>query len=142
MKILIRAPQPSDIPAIVRLIAELASTAGETSPITPDYVSRYVAAPSSRILLAEVDDDIVGLLSYSIRPNLYHAGDCCLIEELIVSQGRRSRGVGRALMAELMLRLPGCKEVSVGVLAGNIEALKFYRRQGLADEAVLLEKHL
>ncbi len=142
MKILIRAPQPPDIPAIVRLISELASTAGETSPITPDYVSRYLTSPASQLLLAEVDGEVVGLLSYSIRPNLYHAGDCCLIEELIVSQGRRGQGIGRALLAELMLRLTGCKEISVGVLAENTAALEFYRRQGLTDEAVLLEKHL
>jgi len=142
MKVLIRAPQLTDIPAIVRLISELASTAGETSPITADYVARYLTAPSSRVLLAEVDEDVVGVLSYSIRPDLYHAGDCCLIEELIVNHKWRSRGVGRALMAELRLRLAGCKEVSVGVAAQNTAALKFYRRQGLVEEAVLLEKHL
>lgn len=141
MKILIRAPQKKDIPAIVQLIAELASTAGETSPITPAYVSQYLASSSSWILLAEVEGDVVGLLSYSIRPDLYHAGNCCLVEELIVKAACRNQGIGTALMKELLARLAGCVEVSVGVMTENTEALKFYRRQGLDEEAVLLEKH-
>ncbi len=141
MAILIRAPELQDIPTIVQLIAELASTVDEVSPITPAYVSQYLASPSSWILLAEADGEIVGLMSYSIRPDLYHAGDCCLIEELIVRDGKRNQGVGSALMKDLLARLAGCKEISVGVMTENVEALKFYRRQGLDEEAVLLEKH-
>jgi len=141
MTILIRAPELQDIPAIVQLISELAATAGEMSPINPGYVKQYLNSPISRILLAEVDGEIEGLMSYSIRPDLYHAGDCCLIEELIVRDGKRNQGTGSALMKDLLARLAGCKEISVGVMTENVEALKFYRRQGLDEEAVLLEKH-
>ena len=141
MTILIRAPELQDIPAIVQLISELAATAGEMSPINPDYVNQYLNSPISRILLAEVDGEIVGLMSYSIRPDLYHAGDCGLIEELIVRDGKRNRGIGSAMLKDLFARLAGCKEISVGVMTENSEALKFYRRQGLDEEAVLLEKH-
>lgn len=142
MKILIRAPQKKDIPAIVQLIVELASTAGETSPVTPAYVGQYLASPSSGILLAEVNGKVVGLLSYSIRPDLYHAGNCCLVEELIVKAAWQHQEIGTALMEGLTARAADCKEISVGVMAENAEALKFYRRQGLEEEAILLERHL
>ena len=141
MTILIRAPELQDIPAIVQLISELAATAGEMSPLNADYVNQYLNSPISRILLAEVDGEIVGLMSYSIRPDLYHAGDCGLIEELIVRDGKRNRGIGSAMLKDLFARLAGCKEISVGVMTENSEALKFYRRQGLDEDAVLLEKH-
>jgi ribosomal protein S18 acetylase RimI-like enzyme len=86
----------------------------------------------------------VGLLSYSVRPDLYHAASSCLIEDLVVRTGMRGRGVGSRLLAELMARLPetGCAEVSVTTLPGNAPALKFYRKHGLVDEAVFLERHL
>jgi ribosomal protein S18 acetylase RimI-like enzyme len=36
----------------------------------------------------------------------------------------------------------GWAEVSVGVMTDNFRAQEFYRRHGLVDEALLLEKHL
>jgi ribosomal protein S18 acetylase RimI-like enzyme len=36
----------------------------------------------------------------------------------------------------------GWAEISVGVMRDNLRAQEFYRRHGLLDEALLLEKHL
>ncbi len=141
--ITIRDADLEDASAIVGLIGEHAATAGEQSPITETYVATYLSGSTSRILVAEVRDRVVGLLSYSIRPDLYHAGPSCLIEELIVEEAARGRGVGRGLVAELFSRLTtlACAEVSVAVMPTNQRAIKFYRRHGLADEALFLEKH-
>jgi hypothetical protein len=79
---------PFDAAAIVRLIQELAESLGEQSPITPDYTQNYFSTPGRGILLAEQDGASIGLLSYSIRPNLYHAAPTALIEELVVSRRR------------------------------------------------------
>ena len=35
----------------------------------------------------------------------------------------------------------GCAEISPSVMASNAEALRFYRRHGFEDEALLLEHH-
>jgi ribosomal protein S18 acetylase RimI-like enzyme len=139
MSINIRDAGPEDAAAIVRLIAEL----GGQSPVTKEYVESYLSFPGSGVLLAEEGDQTIGLLSYSVRPNLYHAGDSCLIEELIVHEPARGRGVGSALMSELFRRLisTGCAEVSVSTMPGNQRAIKFYKYHGLIDEAILLEKH-
>jgi ribosomal protein S18 acetylase RimI-like enzyme len=79
-----------------------------------------------------------------IRPNLYHAANSALIEELVVRESARGRGVGGALMSELLRRLSaqGCAEVSVTTMPDNDGAIRFYRSHGLVDEAVFLEKHL
>jgi ribosomal protein S18 acetylase RimI-like enzyme len=144
MEITVRRAQPEDVPAIVGLIRELAAASNESSPITETYAAQYLSSPGSSILLAESDGQVVGLLSYSVRPDLYHAASSCLIEDLVVRTGMRGRGVGSRLLAELMARLPetGCAEVSVTTLPGNAPALKFYRKHGLVDEAVFLERHL
>jgi len=144
MSITVRQAAPTDAPAIVELIGELARTLGGTSPITQDYVGEYIAFPGSSILLAQEDGRVAGLLSYSLRPNLYHAANSALIEELVVRESARGRGVGSALMSELLRRLPsqGCAEVSVTTMPDNERAIRFYRSHGLVDEAVFLEKHL
>jgi ribosomal protein S18 acetylase RimI-like enzyme len=142
--VILRDAQTADTAAIVQLIRELAATLGETSPVTEAYVARYLSSPGSTMLLAETQGQIVGLLSYSLRPDLYHAGSSCLIEELVVQKAARRQGVGGILLAELLSRLArmDCAEVSVTVMPENEEAIRFYRKHGLTEEAVFLEKHL
>jgi PhnO protein len=139
----VRDAQPGDAPHVVRLITDLARADGENSPITERYVSQYLSASGSRLLVAEVEGQVVGLLSYSVRPNLYHAADSGLIEELIVAEDRRGSGIGSALLAEALRRLEstGCAEVSVSTMPDNDGAQRFYRSHGLIEEAVFLEKH-
>ena len=141
---ILRDATSADAPAIADLVQELAQSMDETSPITPLFVKTYLAFPGCNILVAEEHGQIVGLLSYSMRPNLYHNGETALIEELIVSSHRQNQGVGGALLEELLSRLisKGCVEVSVTTLPENQGAIRFYRAHGLVDEAVYLEKHL
>jgi ribosomal protein S18 acetylase RimI-like enzyme len=139
----IRSAQTEDATSVVRLISEMAGMDGDSGPIDQEYVTYYLSCPHSYALLAEAEGQVIGLLSYSIRPNLYHAGDACLIEQLIVQEGARGRGVGSALVTELLRRLTelGCVEVSVSAMPDNEGAIRFYRSHGLTEEAVLLEKH-
>jgi ribosomal protein S18 acetylase RimI-like enzyme len=139
----VREATPADASVIVRLIGEHTTASNEHTPITEDYVVTYLANAASRILLAEVQNRVIGLLSYSIRPDLFHAGPSCYLEELIVEEAARGQGVGSALVSELFSRLLplGCAEVSVAVMPDNQRAIKFYRTHGLIEEALYLEKH-
>jgi GNAT superfamily N-acetyltransferase len=139
----IRTASPQDAKAIVDLVQSQALADGEASPLTEAYVSRYLASPTSGILLAIDNDQAVGLLSYSARPDLYHAGECYLVEELVVVEEKRSQGIGGLLLEHLLAcaEQNGCVEVAVGVMPDNMRAQQFYRRHGLIDEALLLERH-
>ncbi len=140
----IREAGPGDEATVTVLIHELAAASGETSPLTEGYARNYLATPGSHVLLAKNAGRIAGLLSYSVRPNLYHAGPSALIEELVVAEVERGQGVGSALLEHLLalLKAAGCTEVSVTTLPENEGAQRFYRAHGLVDEAVFLEKHL
>jgi (aminoalkyl)phosphonate N-acetyltransferase len=140
----IRKATLKDIPAIVSLIRELAQAGEETSPISEAYAADYLASPYSQVLLAEDSSGVTGLLSYSVRPDLYHAGLCCMVEELVVAGEKRGQGTGGVLLEALLAQghTSGWAEVSVGVMRDNLRAQEFYRRHGLVDEALLLEKHL
>ena len=132
-----------DAPVIVELVKELARSMGEESPLIEAYVATYLGSTSNTILLAEAQDGILGLLSYSLRPNLYHSGDICLIEELIVGEKARGRGIGTSLLGELLSRmtLKDIREISVSTLPDNHLAIEFYRKHGFKEEGVLLEIH-
>ena len=144
MSLQVRAAGPGDVGIIVRLIRELATTYNEESPITKRYVAEYLGNPGTHVLLADQDGQTIGLLSYSVRPDLYHAGPTALIEELVVQASERGRGVGSALLGKLFRDLArlGVVEVSVTTMPDNQRAKRFYQAHGLVDEAVFLEKHL
>lgn len=139
----IRPATPTDAPAVVRLIKELAAESGGQSPLKEDDVVRYLENPAAHILLACSGSLVVGLASYLFHHNLYHAGKVCLVEELIVNWGHRNRGVGSALLQKVLseAREAGCAEISLSTETKNQAALRFYRRLGFDYEAVYLEKH-
>ena len=138
-EVLVREARPKDVGSIVRLIQQM----GSDSPITADYVSSYLKSPRSRVLLAERQGRVAGLISYSVRPDLYHAGNSVLIEELVVDEACRGEGIGSALMTSLMEELKelNCREVCLAVMPDNEPAIRFYRWRGLAEEALFLERH-
>lgn len=139
----VREADSADAPQIMDLIRELAISNGEASPVNESYVEEFLSFPGCGVLVAEEDGEIVGLLSYSVRPNLYHGGDAALIEELVVSGRARGKGIGSALLHEMISLADalGCVEIAVSTLPGNENAQRFYKRHGLVDEAILLEKH-
>ena len=139
----IRNATRDDYAAIVHLIRQMAEDAGDQSWLTEGYVETYLSFPGSGALLAEEEGRVVGLLSYHIRPGLYHAANCCLIDELVVDRPVRRQGIGSALLGQLLQEQEqtGCAEVGVSCMPDNEGAIRLYRRHGLVDEALLLERH-
>ena len=133
-----------DAPAIVVLIRTLARVMDVVTPVDEAYVREYIASTGSGILVADDGGQVIGLLSYSLRPSLVHAGRSCVIEELVIDQTTQRQGVGARLVEDLLRRAAewGCVEVSVTTLAGQRGAIDFYKARGFSDDAVLLEKHL
>jgi N-acetylglutamate synthase-like GNAT family acetyltransferase len=56
----IREAELGDAASIVRLIAELAETGGDHSPLTGGYVADFLTFPGSHVLLAEEEGQVVG----------------------------------------------------------------------------------
>jgi ribosomal protein S18 acetylase RimI-like enzyme len=139
----LRDAQPPDAPLVVEMIRMMAALEGDASPLTPDYVADYLSHENLHALLAEIDGRVVGLLTYSFHPGLFHAGTYAMIDELIVRPESQGAGVGDALMTEVMRRIAaaGCSEASVSTGLTNARAQALYRKHGLVDEALLLEKH-
>lgn len=136
----VRSATDADADALASIVRFMGSG---PSPVNSEYVRESFSRPGFGVLVAEGRNGIVGLLSYSIRPNLWHAADACLIEILAVRPDARGAGVGSALMKAIIARaaLCGCAEITVMADAANEGAIRLYRRHGLEEQIVGLERH-
>ncbi len=137
----IRDAIPADVPAICEIVRGMAVDA--ESPITESYVRAAVQRPGFGIIVAEELGVVTGLLAYSVRPNLWHAADACMIEILAVLPASRGRGIGNILMTTIVGRmsLAGCAEITVTVDRENDGAKRLYRRHGLTEDVACFERH-
>jgi ribosomal protein S18 acetylase RimI-like enzyme len=102
-----------------------------------------MAEPGHAVLVAELDDDVVGFVTLS--PGKHWAGDPdASIGELVVSTEAEGRGIGRALVEAAMERARGngCTRISVSTGAANERARNLYRGLGFEDEDVMLSRAL
>ena len=81
------------VEAMRRLLPQLSSSA---KPIEAYDLESIVAAPSTILYVARSDDGIVGTLTLVVFRSL--TGARCWIEDVVVDEGARGRGVGEALV--------------------------------------------
>ena len=142
----IREATVEDSTITAQLMSQLIEASGyEGWQVSPEQVEeslrKMANSDAYQVLLAEDEGQVVGLLSLSFRHTLFHPAPSALLDELVVEQGHRGRGVGRQLMAEAIerCRAAGCCEIEVGTERSNEAAQKFYRQHGFSHEAVLFE---
>lgn len=143
MATFVREARLEDNEVVVSLIRELGEMDGDKIVLSAEDVKHFLEGPGNTILLTEVDGQVVGLLSYTVSLDLWHAGDCCLIRELIIRARNRQQGLGGLLLQEVFRRAESNNwmEVSVSTRADNLPAIALYKKHGMNDEAVLLERH-
>ena len=103
---------------------------------------------SGTILVAERGNAVVGFVMLLARvpfeslddPPGYYA----LVAELVVLDGHRGAGIGRALLkaAEHLARESGASELRIGVLSRNLPARGLYLDEGFAPYSEILSKLL
>lgn len=144
MTIITRDATTEDKDDIIELIKEFAGELGDESHITTAFVERYLASPSDFVLVAEWNDQFAGLLSYSLRLDLWHAAPCCYIEDIVVKRPLRGKGIGTELLNYILKQVEteGYAEISLTVDPDNTRAQALYKRLGFDEVVVGLEKHL
>lgn len=100
---------------------------------TLEEVKKY----NGKILLYKIDQDILGLVVGLINNDAEDSYDFKAprrgrITELIVSEKKRSQGIGKKLLKAMegYLISQECSDVLLGVFAYNDRALKFYEENG------------
>jgi len=144
MTIAIRKARNEDAEIIVAIIKSMYDNPEIISPITSDYVYDYLKSTNDFLLVAEIEEKIVGLLAYSLRNDLWHAAKCCYIEALAVKKEYRGKGIGTELLKYVLEcgKREKFAEVSLTVGKENQRAQELYKKIGLDEEDISLAKHL
>jgi GNAT superfamily N-acetyltransferase len=94
------------------------------------------ASMSCRV--ACIDGGIVGFANYVLHPSTWTRTDSCYLEDLFVAESARGRGIGRALIDDLMKlgRASGWARLYWHTHAGNAAARRVYDPFSHADNFV------
>ena len=131
----IREANPSDMPSVLRLIKELAKFENEPEAVevaVDNLVDNgFKKNPSFKVYVAELEERIIGMALFYERYSTWK-GKAIHLEDLIVEEKYRTRGIGKALYTEVLKYAykNGFKRVAWEVLDWNKPAIEFYESTG------------
>lgn len=132
---IIRKGTTTDVNEMLRLITELAIFEREPSAvvISTDDLKRdgFGENPLFYTFIAEIDNQIVGMALYYNRYSTWK-GKTIHLEDLIVSEPARGKGVGMALYKEIIKegKAQNVRRIEWNVLDWNKPAIDFYEKTG------------
>ena len=100
--------------------------------------------PNSYCLIAEDTDKAVGYLVASSKEISYRKSKCAELQNMGVSPDYRSQGIGSMLIQKCLewAKEQGYQKVYVNAYFGNIDAIKFYKKNGFSEIDLGLEVDL
>lgn len=131
----VRKAMPADMPAVLRLIQELATFEKEPDAVilTVEDLIRdgFGDHPLFRVLVAEHQGEIIGMALFYYRYSTWK-GKTIHLEDLIVTAQARGTGAGMALYKTVieLAQAEGVKRVEWVVLNWNQAAIDFYQKSG------------
>ena len=137
MTIPIRPGTVDDLPQVLILIQELAAFEREPDAVETTLESMqqdgFGERPVFEFFVAEDDQKIVGLALYFYCYSTWK-GKCIYLEDLIVTETYRGRGLGRRLLDRVVTKAKeeNAKRVVWQVLDWNTPAIAFYESLGAA----------
>ncbi len=131
----IRPAEPADLDSLISLLAVLFS-------IEQDFVfdesrqrrglAMMLENERARVLIAEAEGQVVGMCTGQFLVSTAEGGLSLLVEDVVVDEQWRGRGIGRLLMAAISDWARANKVSRLQLLAdrNNVPALDFYRILG------------
>ena len=135
MKFKIRNSAPADMPRVLELIKELASFEKEPDAVLVSLEELTKAGFSDKPLyhcfVAEVENKVEGMALVYPRYSTWQ-GPVIHLEDLIVSKFMRGKGIGSALLKQVVKygKEKGVRRIGWEVLDWNESAIKFYESKG------------
>jgi len=132
----VRAAEPADVPAVHRMILELAEyerLRDEVRATEADLrEALFGPRPVVEAAVAEEAGEAVGFVLFFTNYSTFVGRPGIYMEDLYVRPAWRGRGHGRRLMEHVirLARERGCGRVEWAVLVWNEPAIRFYRAVG------------
>jgi ribosomal protein S18 acetylase RimI-like enzyme len=132
-----RLARQEDVRVLERLFEEFSGWQLERSV----SISKAIDNPDGELLVAEVDDKIVGLIHQVFFEDPLHAGLNSYITDFFVKEEHRKKGIGSELLKRALetAKTREVKEVHVTTRENNYGAMKFYEKYGFSRAGVLFE---
>ncbi|WAM19182.1 GNAT family N-acetyltransferase [Rhodococcus sp. JS3073] len=138
-RVVFRKADRVDLPRIVELIADDVFAAEGTGEFGDAHICAFDAIEASandELVIAELDDEVVGVMQLTFVPGLSRNGATRLqIEAVRVDSRVRGRGIGRLMMeyARTRGRERGCVLAQLTSGKERADAHRFYRALGYAQ---------
>jgi len=138
----IRDASPEDARALTRLIEQLGYPASDEA--VARRVERLTASEADRLVVAELDGEIVGLASVHVSLAVEYDEPAAKLSAVAVDKAHRRRGIGEALVAamEAEARARGCCLIFLTTGERRKDAHAFYRRIGFEETGRRFAKRL
>jgi len=143
----VRSAEPRDFDAITELLEKLGrnSVTDQTRDRCREIYAAQLSDPAADHLVAEDDEgEVVGFCSLHFRKRLNYTTPEAWVPDLIVSEGLRRTGIGKALLehAERRAIERGCWGLSLESAYHRVEAHRFYAAFGMRDAGKSFHKLL
>lgn len=139
-RVTIRPATAADQSAVIALMEQLFEAPGRPPPgYTPERgrtgFRSAVEKPDADVLLAFDGDQLIGLASVYVDIISIRYGPRCWLQDLVVRNDQRRRGIGRMLLdaATDWARAHGCTHLELGSGSGRTDAHRFYLREGMTQ---------
>ncbi|MGE0636297.1 MAG: N-acetyltransferase family protein [Bacteroidia bacterium] len=143
----IREGKKEDLPAVLALIKELAEyeKAPHEVEVTLEEMEKHGFSenPVFSFFVAETPSGIVGIALYYIKYSTWK-GPCIFLEDLIVTQTQRRKGIGALLFQKMIEKAKEMKapRLEWQVLEWNQPAINFYKKYNATLDAEWLNGKL
>ncbi len=137
---MIRNAQIEDLPSVHDLVVEFATSFKINRDKLAAQFKETLALSDATILVYELDEKIVGYLLGFQHPSFHANGPLSWVEEIVVAETYRSKGLGSKLMNEFerQTKADGCTYIALATRrAGG-----FYQKNDYEDSAVYYRKIL
>lgn len=149
--LLMRTATRDDLSAIVEMLFD--DDLGRTreiisDPIDPAYVASFeaiAADPNQHLVVADLDDRIVGTMQLSYLPGIqFRGGWRQQVEAVRIASDLRGQGLGQRMMmwAIDQARQRGCMIVQLSSQKGRKDAHRFYERLGFDKDHVQMKLYV
>lgn len=145
MEFSIREARPSDWSGVAAVLAELGRPDVRGVPdeeLHRQHFIAYLEREDADAFTAHADDKVIGFVNVEYRARLNYAAPQGWIAELIVAEGARGAGVGKALLsrAEAEARERRCWGIALESANWRNDAHRFYQREGWEQAALAFTK--
>lgn len=135
MSCVIRAAKAADVPAMAGLLADLFKVETEFAVDRTKQeraLRMIIERPSAAAWVAECGGQVVGMVTAQTVVSTAEGGESVWIEDVIVRDGWRRKGIGRRLVQAVEQWCAGRGVTRMQLLAdgGNEDAMAFYPHRG------------